>query len=202
MTGPVKRQGPLYAFQGDVFFTRSTSLLGRLIRWAETEPGEGRTWTNHTGVVVKDGWLVPPLIGSYPDELAVVVESLWHTERQEWWTAHRKEVLQGQRIRAFGPREPRTRDEREAFLRVAHSFVGDRYGWWKLIGFLVKRATKGKIDPTQAYFIDSRPICSYTAAKSEAAQGMWFGMEPQAADPDEMLDYCESEEGQRFWLRR
>jgi hypothetical protein len=49
-----KHQKPLYAFVGDTFFTRSNSRLGRAIRWAEKDPGEEETWTNHTGVVVQE----------------------------------------------------------------------------------------------------------------------------------------------------
>ena len=37
---------------------------------------------------------------------------------------------------------------------------------------------------------DKRPICSYLAAKVCAVVGSTFGVDPQAADPDEMLDYC------------
>jgi hypothetical protein len=197
-----KHQKPLYAFAGDVFFTRSESVLGRLIRWAETDPGEEKTWANHTGVVVEDGWLVPP-DPAKPCELAVVVEALWHVKKWEWWTAHKAEVLAGQRIKAFGPREPRTANEWSAFLDSAESFTGDRYGWWKLFAHLGDRALfKGKKVISKALFIDRRPICSYLAAVAQAAQGLGFGMEPRAATPDEMLDFCESRQGKAVWIER
>jgi hypothetical protein len=197
-----KHQKPLYAYAGDVFFTRSESMLGKLIRWAETDPGEEKTWTNHTGVVVEDGWLVPPS-PSKPCQEAVVVEALWHVKKWEWWEAHWKEVMEGQRIVAFGPRDPRNAEEQLRFREVAESFVGDRYGWWKLGAHLLDRAIfKGRKVISKMLFIDKRPICSYLAAKAQEAQGMGFGVKPEAADPDEMLDFCQSKLGKQAWIKR
>lgn len=197
-----KHQSPLYAYAGDVFFTRSESLLGRLIRWAQTDPKEEKTWANHMGVVVADGWLVPP-----SDErgwpLAIVVEALWTVKYWSWWNAHKDEVLNGQRIKAFGPKEPRTATERLEFNLVAMSYVGDRYGWWKLGFHLADRFFfKGKKKLSRLLRIDNRPICSYLAAKAEEAHGMDFGMPPQAVDPDEALDYCQSPAGKVQWISR
>lgn len=186
-----KHQRPLYAFVGDTFFTRSDSILGELIRWAERDEGEAPTWTNHTGVVVGEGFLVPH---TDADPLATVVESLWHTHRHEWWKAHREEVMDGQRIRCFGPKEPRTDAERRAFLSSAMYFVGKRYGWWKLPLHLVGLG--------RFLRIDSRPICSYTAAVVNAAQNIGFGMKPREATPDPMLDFCESKRGKHVFVER
>jgi hypothetical protein len=138
-----------------------------------------------------------------PRPLAKVIESLWHTEHHVWWTAHKEEVLEGQRIRAFGPREPRTDEERRAFLSTAMSFVGKRYGWWKLFVHLWDRVKHGgKKRASKKLFIDGRPICSYSAAKANAVQNIGFGMEPQAATPDEMLDFCESKRGKIVFIER
>jgi hypothetical protein len=191
---------PLYAQAGDVFFTHSSSLLGRLIRWAESDPGE-RAWANHVGIVVSPGWLVPPSnppAGSiFQFDLAVVVESLWHTEKWVWWENHKKEI--GNEIRVY--RTPLVQAQLEDTLRLAlelildraDEFVGLKYGWWKLFAHLGDRYWfKGKKTISNFLRVDKRPICSYTAAKSFAAGFVFFGdMEPEAADPDEMMDYCE-----------
>jgi len=199
MTG--KKQLPLYAFRGDTFFTRSDSVLGKVIRWAETDPGEEKTWANHTGVVVKDGWLVPPSEAYKTPVLAVVVEALAHVMHQVWWTAHKDEVLKGQRIVAYGPVEPRTMEEFAAFKFYAMSKVGARYGWWKLLFHGADRLFfKGKKRLSKLLRVDSRPICSYLAAEANFEQAMTFGMSPQAATPDEMLDYCET--NQEVWGKR
>jgi len=202
-----RKQRAIYAHEGDVFFTRSNSMLGRLIRWAETDPDEEGTngaWANHTGVVVQDGWIVPPSDDApHQVALAVVVEALWKTKKWEWWKAHRAQVMDGQRIKVFGPREPRTKWEKVCFQNAAAEYVGDTYGWWKLGAHLLDRVLfKGKKTLSKLLRIDNRPICSYLAAKCQAAQGMTFGMEPQAADPDEMLDFCESPKGRILWIER
>lgn len=183
----------IYAQAGDVFFTRSSSLLGRLIRWAETDPREPNgVWANHVGIVVKSGWIIPSMyLSKVYDRLskAVVVESLWKTQEWDWWENHKHE--DGNEIRVYRKVdlnfEQITRIE-----QAARSFVGRTYGWWKLLAHLGDRLLFGG-EKTLSHFlhIDSRPICSYTAAKSFAQAGVSFGMDPEVADPDEMMDWCE-----------
>lgn len=184
----------LYAERGDTFFTQSNSLLGRLIRWGETDPGETNgTWANHTGVVVESGWIGNPKIPGYKE--AVVVEALWKTRRGPL-------KLNGIEVRVFRPVPQYTEEEKQRFVVEAAKYVGDTYGWWKLIFQLGDRALfKGRKVLSLLLFVDKRPICSYLAAKvNEMARPRImhaFGMEPQTADPDEMLDYCEA--NPQFW---
>jgi hypothetical protein len=204
---------PLWVEAGDTFFTRSSSLLGRLIRWGEREEGEEPTETNHTGVVVESGWVVPPAGAPFmAAKPAVVVEALWKTRRGPL-------SLDGLTwVRVFRPVPSYDELELEHFRHEAESFVGNTYGWWKLAGFLVKRFTKGRVDPTRWYFMKDRPICSFLAAHvNQAAQSVQriltrikdrsvskfedtarfpFGMPPQAADPDEMMDYALANPGE------
>lgn len=189
---------PIYARAGDVFFTRSNSILGRLIRWAETDPGEEPTWANHTGVVVEDGWIVPPpwafepgadLIHEYT-RLAVVVEALWHVRRG---TLNPNNVD----VRVFRPVPAYSAAELVRFRREAGRYVGDKYGWWKLLFHLADRAIfKGRKVLSQTLHVDERPICSYLAAKVHevARPGEWFGVRPEVATPDEMLDFVQNSE--------
>lgn len=170
---------PVYARAGDVFFTRSKSLLGRLIRWAETDPGEEPTWANHTGVVVEEGW-----IGGGYNPQAVVIEALWKTRKGPL-------KVNGIEVRVFGPIPDLTYEELDAFRTEAETYVGDTYGWWKLLFHLADRAFfKGRKVLSKTLYVDKRPICSYLAAKVGAVVGLDYGMDPAAATPDEMLDYC------------
>ena len=176
-----------FILPGDVFFTRSSSMLGRLIRWAETDPGEEPTWANHVGVFVSAGYLWP----GYSPLLARCVESLWHTMHWTWWEGHREEP--GNTIRIYGHRAL-TSDQAIPIVSTAKSFVGNRYGWWKLGTHLIDRVLfGGKKVTAKLLRVDGRPICSYTVAKSFAAGGIFFGgLKPESADPDEMLDHCEN----------
>lgn len=170
---------PVYAYAGDTFFTRSSSLLGRLIRWAETDPSEEPTWANHTGVVVEDGWIGPRA------PQAIVVEALWHVRRGPLDTSN------GAQVRVFGPVEMLIQTEVDIFRNAANEFVGRSYGWWKLLFHLADRALfRGRKVLSHALRLDARPICSYLAAKVGDRVGLYYGCDPEVATPDEMLDYC------------
>lgn len=175
----------LYTERGDTLFTYSNSLLGRLIRWGETDPGETNgTWANHTGVVVESGWIGNPKIPGYKE--AVVVEALWKTRRGPL-------KLNDIEVRVFRPVPQYTEEEKQRFVVAADKYVGDTYGWWKLLFHLADRALfKGKKVLTHLLFIDKRPICSYLAAHvNEAARPSGgFGIDPETADPDSMMDFC------------
>lgn len=207
MTGTQK---PFWVERGDTFFTHSDSVLGRLIRWGETDPGETPAWTNHVGVVVQRGWVgddcpAPKTCaaggkcGTQPQ--AVVVEALWTTRRGPL-------KLNGVQVRVFRPVPAYTEEELQRFVAEAGTYVGDRYGWWKLLFQLGDRAIfRGKKVLTHMLSVDNRPICSYLGAKvNNAARRIgqmlkplhgvvlyWpgFGMDPETADPDSMLRFCE-----------
>ena len=200
---------PIYVKSGDVFFTRSSTVLGKLIRWAETDPNETETWANHTGVVDEEGWVgaegIPPAVMP-ADHPAIVIEALWHTRRGPL-------VLNGTKVRFFRPVPGYSYTEVGAFWREAKTYVGDKYGWWKLGVQLADRLLfKGKKILTTGLYIKSRPICSFLVAMAtQQAQSAdrtikrvkahldrgdnglavyAFGCVPQAADPDTMMDYC------------
>lgn len=185
---------PIYVIPGDVFFTHSTSLLGRLIRWAETDPKERPAWANHVGVVTGYGWLVPPAPAAAPScspsTWARVVEALWKVENWPWYEGHRAEI--GNEVRVYRRRRLLTVGEERVFVSKANSFTGDRYGWWKLLFHLADRvAFKGDKVLSRLLGLEGRPICSFLAAHCFDAIGYSFGMDPDVADPDEMMDFCE-----------
>lgn len=170
---------PIWAQAGDTFFTRSSSLLGKAIRWAETDPGEEPTWANHTGVVVESGWIGGTLLPQ-----AVVIEALWKTRRGPLRT-------NGVDVRVFSPVPALNAEDRIRFLTAANAHVGDTYGWWKLLFHLADRAVfRGNKVLSRLLRVDKRPICSYLAAKVNATVYRSFGMKPETATPDEMMDYC------------
>jgi len=177
---------PIYAHAGDVFFNHSTSLLGRAIQWGETDPGETPAWANHTGVVVESGWVVPPGTEA-PGESAIVVEALWKTRRGPLQLDDITEV------RVFGRKPALTAEQVERMRTAASAYVGDTYGWWKLLFQLADRIWfTGKKVFSELLHKDDRPICSYLAAKVFDSVGVRFGVDPQAADPDGMMDYCQT----------
>ena len=163
---------------GDVFFTHSQTTLGKLIRWAETDRNETvAAWANHTGVFVEDGDV----------REAAVVESLWKVRRGPLQPGA------GVKVRVYRPNIAFTPGDKLVFLHKANQYVGDSYGWWKLFVQLADRVAFGGAKVfSSLMFVDSRPICSYLAAHCYDAIGIGFGMDPDAADPDSMMRYCDS----------
>lgn len=175
---------------GDVVFVRGQGVLQRLIRWAETEPGEEATWANHVAVVVKAGWLVPP----DPSErrgLAETVEALWRVEHNRWWNRHKADKGCEVMVYRHGNMTP---DQVEHVTRYAMNQVGNKYGWWKLGVHLADRLIfGGKTRLSRWLCVDKRPICSYLVARAFEVVGIGFGMPAAVATPDEQLDWCQAE---------
>ena len=145
----------LYAKRGDVFFTHSNTLLGRVIRWGEQDKTDkgAASWANHTGVVVEAGWIGTTL------PQATVVEALWKTRRGPL-------VLNGTDVRIFRPVPAWTEQELQVFVTTANGYVGATYGWWKLLVQLAdKQLFGGRKVLTTGLYRDDRPICSYLAGK-------------------------------------
>jgi hypothetical protein len=175
-----------FAQPGDIFFTRGTDGLGRLIRWAERERGEEDSWANHVGVVISPGWMVPPRDGS-EHAMAHVSEALWRIEEHEWWSYHK--ANQGYAVAVFRPRHL-TNEGANAVVANAHTRKGDKYAWWRLPVFLVKKLSLGMIPAEKILFLKDRNICSTHMGLAEAAGDIDFEKDPKELDPDYAMDYC------------
>ena len=161
--------------RADIFFTRGTGLLSRLIRFFSRGIGEARTKVNHVGVVVEAG----------PIEGAVVIEALSRVKR------HR---LVGQyegmshEVAVYRPMNV-SQDEVNVIVAAAEYYESRRYGWprlilhfldWVLLGAYVFRRLAG----------DRYPICSWLVAHSFKKAGLFFGVEPGEAQADDIWDFA------------
>jgi len=169
---------------GDIFFTHSQSTLAKLIRWAQSDPGEtDKAWANHVGIVV------------YPGDLrtnAYITEAVWKTRLGHL------EMKEGMGVRVFSHVTAPAPEAIENFKEEVYARIGLKYGWWKLLGHLVDRTVfHGTKVVSKLFFVDKRPICSYYVAHMVYRHFGWdFGIDPDAADPDEMMDYCEEHHGE------
>ena len=71
LVSPLADRDQLVLQRADIFFTRGTGLLSRLIRFFSRGIGEARTKVNHVGVVVEAGAI----------QEAVVIEALSRVRR-------------------------------------------------------------------------------------------------------------------------
>jgi len=158
----------------DLVFTSPTSFFGNGIGWATRGKGEGATWAKHVG----------GFVGS--DQ---VVESLWRTVQHP--LSEVSVPLQVWRHISL------TDWDRAVIATKARSYVGAPYGGAKIITHLGD-ALLGKLFGGNPYVFrrlahrDDYPICSWTWAWSFAEIGYLFGVEPRAAQPDDMHDWCAS----------
>jgi hypothetical protein len=157
----------------DLVFTASNSWLGRAIRWFTQDPGEGKTEANHVGMITKGGTRAT----------AWLVEALWKVRNH----ALSRYVGRGQ-VAVFRPTNL-TEQQKAAIAEYLAPLVGAKYGWYKL-GFHAYARITGKKKVLKYMFLDKRPICSYLIAKAFSEAGLHFGVEPQAATPDDMMDFC------------
>lgn len=178
----------LFVRAGDVGFTASESLLGYLIRWAETAPKEKKTKTNHTFQVLEDGEI---------EKDAILTEAVSSTRIG----IVNHSIYGDTKVYMFRPIPPLTLKDCDLLMTLAKKHEGDKYGWWKLGFHLLDRLIfKDKKVLSKLLFIDSRPICSYYIAHLCAALRKTFGGKPEEMDPDTMMDYCEAHPNEWYFI--
>jgi len=172
--------GDRYLIPGDILFTASTALLGRLIRWGERSPGETAPSVNHAAIVVA---CAPPLGDAYWD--ATIVEAMRHVQRVPLRSSHSKDS-----VFAFRPVNVPL-EALDAIVATAEKRVGEAYSYVAIAEQLVdSKLFGGKVVARALGAGDKVPICSRLVAQAYGAQGYDFGLPGYAADPDTMLRFC------------
>jgi hypothetical protein len=164
----------IHLLPADSISVHSRSLLGWLIREAETAPEEQNTYSNHCADITFDR--------SSTEALWVVTK----TPFDQWLQEHGDFEI----WRYTGL----TQEQRETVARKAESYLGRHYGWWKLLIHLMD-AFLTFLRRKETYFFrrimsyDRYPICSWVEAYAYQAANINFGCEPNVADPDVIYDY-------------
>ena len=160
----------------DIFFSRSKSILGWLIRKTTQERGEAKTWANHTGIVVKAGDL----------RQAVVVEALTRVFRRTFYPAYGKgpdwEVYRPLTLEAW---------EQCRIVERAETYVGRTYGYLKILAHAGDWLLGNARVFRRLCKIDRYPICSYLVAHCFQVVDKTFGVPSDMATPDDMMDFCQ-----------
>lgn len=85
--------------------------------------------------------------------------------------------------------------ENELIARKAMSYVGKKYGWFKLVTH-AGDCLLGKITGKDLFFFrrithsDRYPICSWVTEHAEHEVGRSFGKPLGSTTPDDIHDYC------------
>ena len=165
---------------GDVLVTRGRGFLATAIRFFTRHIGESRTKVNHVGVIVEGG----PLDGAW------VVEALWKVVRRR--LVHGYGAKGSDDVGIFRPINL-TDEEIRTIVKAANGYVGRRYGVLKLVTHLADWVLQGAYVFRRLTNDDRYPICSWLVACSFAKAGKTFGVEPGAASPDDIWDFCTRE---------
>jgi len=161
---------------GDVFLSRSTSLLGRLIRACTRSFGEERSKVNHVGIVVEAGGVRD----------ARVVEALIRVRKHRLWAQYgppktdHVAVYRAKNVAA---------EEMAVIVAEAEEQVGKRYGFGKVIAHFLDWLLTGAYVFRRLTQNGDYPICSWLVAHAYAKAGYDFGQPPGAADPDHIWDF-------------
>ena len=161
---------------GDVFLTRGTSLLSKLIRICTRNIGEKRSKVNHVGIVVEAGGMTE----------AVVVEALSKVRMHRLWMQYsppKKDWVAVYRAKNVSP------EEMEVIVATAKRQVNKTYGYGKIVAHLLDWCFSG------IYFFrwfarnSNYPICSWLVAHAFGEAGYDFGVPTEAANPDDIWDF-------------
>lgn len=161
---------------GDIFLTRGDSILSKAIRFFSRSFGEKRTKVNHVGVVVAEGTL----------ETCIVVEALSKVRKQKLWLQYGPPAKDS--VAIYRPLNL-TEEEISFIIIEAKEQVGKNYGYLKIVAHLLDWCLLG------VYFFrgftnsGKYPICSWLVAHSFSKANKHFGVEPGAAQPDDIWDF-------------
>jgi hypothetical protein len=161
---------------GDIFLTRGPGLLSRLIRFFSRSIGESRTKVNHAGLVVKEGSL----------RTAEIVEAVAAVRRCRLWEHYGPPAKDA--VAVFRPLNL-TVEQVPVIVSTAERQVGKQYGIGKLVAHLLDWSLLGAYVFRRLANSGDYPICSWLVAHAYAEAGKDFGVEPGAADPDDIWDF-------------
>jgi hypothetical protein len=161
---------------GDVFLTRSTSFLGKLIRICTQSFGEKRSKVNHVGLIVEAGGM----------QEAVAIEALIRVRRHRLWSRYHPPKTDW--IAIYRPKNIPPEDM-TVILAEAEDQVGKPYGFGKIIAHFLDWLLFGAYVFRRLTQDGDYPICSWLVAHAFSKAGYTFGVDPGAADPDDIWDF-------------
>jgi hypothetical protein len=162
--------------KGDIIVFHGTALISRLVRFFSTTGGEHATRVNHIAVAATT------------DEIhqVQIIEALTHVDLHGLWEQY---AGKGDRIAIFRKRNL-TDAEAVAIVKKAATYIGDSYGYLKIVMHLLDWCIGGRYFFRRLTHNDKFPICSWVVAAAYSEIGEHFDCEVAQAEPDDIWDYC------------
>ena len=168
---------------GDIVHVRSLGWLSGLVRRFSQSRREPGTWASHSAMVrytIKPPWVIEALT-------KVVTRPLTD------YAATGSHVVVSRK-----PGGLKLTDAK-VVLDKADDCAGRTYGYLKILAHALDRLFDNAYLFRRFARMDDYPICSWLVAHCYDKIGIRFGVEPNAGQPDDILDWCMKEKWQLMW---
>ncbi len=160
---------------GDVIHVQSQGLLSRVIRWFSQGREEKKTWASHSALVL-----------TAAEEIEIIEALIRVTRRPIFTYAKKKSKVLVSRIPGGLDTE-----QKAQVIRKAENYRGRVSGFIKLLPHALDRLFDNRYVFRRLLWIDDYPICSWLVAYVyDRVLKHHFGVPPNAAQPDDILDHC------------
>jgi hypothetical protein len=169
---------------GDVVHVQGRGLMSRLIRWFSRACGERRSWASHSAMVLRTG------------DRIEIVEALRKVVVRpiSAYARTRSRLLVCRKPGGLDP------DQKQKIVEKAQQYRGRKYGFGKIFAHALDRFFNNRYVFRRLARMDDYPICSWLVAfVYDRALGHQFGVRPNAAQPDDLLDHCVQEGWSFVW---
>ena len=170
---------------GDIVHIQKSGIVARIVRWVTRAVGEEETWASHTAMVL-DASSTVLIIEALSPRVAIRPLAVYtHSD-----------------ARVVISRFPGGLSQREKVCLVAKAreYHSRRYGYFKVIAHALDRLINNRYFFRRLAHDSNYPICSWLVAFAyDRSLGIEFGGPPNAAQPDDILDYCVSTQWPRVW---
>jgi hypothetical protein len=160
---------------GDVIHVQNRGILSELILFFSRAWKEEPSWASHTAMVLRVG------------EEVEIIEALWKTVIRPI-TAYK-----GIKSKLLVCRKPGGIDDKhkQKMIEKAEHYKGKTYGYYKIALHILDRLLNNRYVFRRLIKDNEYPICSWLVAYVyDRILGSQFGVEPNAAQPDDILDHC------------
>jgi hypothetical protein len=171
---------------GDIVHTQGRSLFSRIIRWVTRSSTEKLSWSSHSALVLDVGSSIEVIDTAGVRVILRPIQSY--------------ETLKSKVLVSRVPGGLSTR-QKEMLVAKAVEYEGRLYGVFKLFTHALDRFFDNRYVFRRLATMDQYPICSWIVAYSyKRVLGLMFGSPPNAAQPDDILDYCMASRWTCVWV--
>jgi hypothetical protein len=169
---------------GDVIHVQSRGILSKLVRFFSRANEEEISWASHSAMVLRVG------------EQIEIIEALAKTVIRPI-TAYK-----GTKAKLLICRKPDGigQEQQQRMIEKAEYYEGKIYGFWEIAFHVLDRLLNNSYVFRRLIKDNDYPICSWLVAYVyDRVLGYKFGTEPNAAQPDDILDHCVKNNWDFIW---